>query len=77
MILLIKEPDAYVFTNKSNHSRMLTRQTLTRAVNLVTPKVFEEILNKPNSTSHTFRMGYITQLWKDSKNIQFVKQFWP
>ena len=27
-----------------------------------------------NITSHSFRIGYITQLWKDSKNIEFVKQ---
>jgi site-specific recombinase XerD len=36
--------------------------------------VSEEILNKPNITSHSFRIGYITQLWKDSKDIEFVKQ---
>lgn len=30
--------------------------------------------DKPNSTSHSFRIGYITQLWKDSKDIEFVKQ---
>jgi site-specific recombinase XerD len=27
-----------------------------------------------NITSHSFRIGYITQLWKDSKDIEFVKQ---
>ena len=25
-------------------------------------------------TSHSFRIGYITQLWKDTKDIEFVKQ---
>jgi len=25
-------------------------------------------------TSHSFRIGYISQLWKDSKDIEFVKQ---
>lgn len=29
---------------------------------------------QPNITSHSFRVGYITQLWKDSKDIEFVKQ---
>jgi len=73
-IFLMKEPDSYVFTNESNHSKRLTRETITKAVNLVTRTVSEEILSKPNITSHSFRIGYITQLWKDSKDIEFVKQ---
>ncbi len=73
-IFLMKEPDSYVFTNESNHSKRLTRETITKAVNLVTRTVSEEILSKPNITSHSFRIGYITQLWKNSKDIEFVKQ---
>ena len=73
-IFLMKEPDSYVFTNESNHSKILTRETITKAVNLLTRTVSEEILSKPNITSHSFRIGYITQLWKDSKDIEFVKQ---
>ena len=65
-IFLMKKPDSYVFTNESNHSKILTRETITKAVNLVTRTVSEEILSKPNITSHSFRIGYITQLWKDS-----------
>ena len=73
-IFLMKEPDSYVFTNESNHSKILTRETITKAVNLVTRTVSEEISSKPNITSHSFRIGYITQLWKDTKDIEFVKQ---
>jgi site-specific recombinase XerD len=29
---------------------------------------------QPNITSHSFRIGYIRQLWKDTKDIEFVKQ---
>jgi hypothetical protein len=57
----MKEPDSYVFTEESNHSKILTRETITKAVNLVTRRVSEEILSKPNITSHSFRIGYITQ----------------
>mgnify|MGYP001795567440 CR=1 FL=1 len=32
------------------------------------------LTGKPNITSHSFRIGFITQLWKDSKDIEFVKQ---
>ena len=73
-IFLMKKPDSYVFTNESDHFKTLTRETITKAVNLVTRTVSEEILSKPNITSHSFRIGYITQLWKDSKDIEFVKQ---
>ncbi len=73
-IFLMKEPDSYIFTNESNHSKILTRETITKAVNLVTRTVSEDILSKPNITSHSFRIEYITQLWKDFKNIEFVKQ---
>ena len=37
-------------------------------------RVTIEISSKPNITSHSFRIGYITQLWKDFKDIEFVKQ---
>ena len=70
----MKEPDSYVFTDQSNHSKILTRETIKKAVNLFTRTVSEEILSKPNITSHSFRIGYITQLWKDSKDIEFVKE---
>ena len=73
-IFLMKELDSYVFTNESNHFKTLTRETITKAVNLVTRTVSEEISSKPNITSHSFRIGYITPLWKDSKDIEFVKQ---
>ena len=29
--------------------------------------------SKPNITSHSFRIGYITQLWKDFKDIEFIE----
>ena len=73
-IFLMKGPDSYVFTNEFNHFKILTRETITKAVNLVTHTVSEEILSQPNITSHSFRIGYITQLWKDSKDIEFVRQ---
>ena len=37
-------------------------------------QVSNQLPGKPNITSHSFRIGYITQLWKDSKDIEFVKQ---
>lgn len=73
-IFLMKERNSYVFTNKSNHYKILTYETITKAVNLVTRTVSEDISSKPNITGHSFRIGYLTPLWKDSKDIEFVKQ---
>lgn len=36
--------------------------------------VSKQLPGQPNVTSHSFRIEYITQLWKDSKDIEFVKQ---
>ena len=37
-------------------------------------EVSKQFSGKLNITSHSFEIGYITQLWKDSKDIEFVKQ---
>ena len=74
LIFLIKEPDSYVFTSEANHYKPLNRVTITKDVNKVMRQVSNQLPGKPNITSHSFRIGYITQLWKDSKDIEFVKQ---
>jgi site-specific recombinase XerD len=74
LIFLIKSPNAYVFTSESNHYEMLSRETLTKDVNRVMRSVSRSLPDQPNITSHSFRIGYIRQLWKDSKDIEFVKQ---
>ena len=73
-ILLIKEPDAYVFTSEAKHYQKLRREAITKGVNKVMRSVSKQLPGQPNVTSHSFRIGYITQLWKDSKDIEFVKQ---
>ena len=74
LISLIKEPDAYVFTRETNHFQKLRREVITSHVNKVMRSVSNQLPDQPNVTSHSFRIGYITQLWKDSKDIEFVKQ---
>ena len=74
LIFLIKEPDSYLFTAEANHSKPLDRVAITRDVNKVMREVSNRLPTKPNITSHSFRIGFITQLWKDSKDIEFVKQ---
>jgi site-specific recombinase XerD len=74
LIFLMKEPDAYVFTSEANHYKKLRREAITKDVNKVMRSVSKQLPGQPNITSHSFRIGYITQLWKDSKDIEFVKQ---
>ena len=73
-ILLIKEPDAYVFTSEAKHYQKLRREAITKGVNKIMRSVSKQLPGQPNITSHSFRICYITQLWRDSKNIEFVKQ---
>lgn len=49
----------------------MRREVITSDVNKVMHKVSKIF---PGQPSHSFRVGYITQLWKDSKDIEFVKQ---
>ncbi|MFK8006974.1 MAG: tyrosine-type recombinase/integrase [Saprospiraceae bacterium] len=70
----MKEFDAYLFTSESDHFKKLRREAITRDVNKVMQLVSKQLPDQPNVTSHSFRIGYITQLWKDSKDIEFVKQ---
>jgi len=32
------------------------------------------IILKPNITNHSFQIGYISPLWKETKDIEFVRQ---
>jgi len=74
LIFLMKEPDSYLFTPESYCSKPIRREVITKEVNKVMHQVSKKLNDKPNITSHSFRIGYITQLWKDTKDIEFVKQ---
>lgn len=74
IIFSMKELDSYVFTSSSNHSKPLRRDTLTKEINYVMRNLANELPTQPNLTSHSFRIGFITQLWKDTNDIEFVRQ---
>jgi site-specific recombinase XerD len=73
-IFLMKNEDSYIFTAESNHDKMPSRETITKSVNKIMRSVSNSLPNQPNITSHGFRIGYISELWKDTKDIEFVKQ---
>ena len=70
----MKDNDSYVFSSDRKPNQMLRRQTITMDVNKVMHSVSNLLPSKPNITSHSFRIGYISQLWKDTKDIEFVRQ---
>ena len=70
----MKNKDSYVFTSDRKPYQMLRRETITMNVNKVMHSVSKNLPDKPNITSHSFRIGYISQLWKDTKDIEFVRQ---
>ena len=74
LIFLMKEPSSYVFTSEAQHTKPLGRVVVTKDVNKIMRQVSKQLNDKPNITSHSFRIGYITQLWNDTKDIEFVKQ---
>ena len=74
IIFAMKELDGYVFTSEKDQYKPLRRETLTREINLALRNLAEKLTDKPNLTSHSFRAGFITQLWRDTNDIEFVRQ---
>ena len=73
-LFLMKNKDSYIFTSDRKPNQKLRRETITMDVNKVTHSVSKLLPSKPNITSHSFRIGYISRLWKDTKDIEFVRQ---
>lgn len=70
----MKKPQSFLFTSESHNFKPIRREVITKNVNKLTHQVSKQLKYKPNITTHSFRIGYITQLWKDTKDIEFVKQ---
>ena len=70
----MKKPESFLFTSESHHSKPIRREVITKNVNKLMHQVSKQLNDKPNITSHSFRIGYISQLWKDTKDIEFVRQ---
>jgi hypothetical protein len=73
-LFLMKDKDSYVFTSDRKPNQILRRETITMDVNRVMHSVSNLLPSQPKITSHSFRIGYISQLWKDTKDIEFVRQ---
>ena len=58
----MKNYDSYVFTSELKHDQMLSRETITRDVNKTMRSIAKNIPDYLNITSHSFRIGYISNL---------------
>lgn len=67
-LFLMKDKDSYLFTSDRKPYQKLRRETIMMDVNKVMRSVANRIESKPNITSHSFRIGYITNLWRDTSD---------
>ena len=74
LLYLFKEDESYIFTSQSNHNKPIRREQITKDINRIMAFVSKNLPNQPNLKSHSFRTGFITQLWKDTNDIEFVRQ---
>lgn len=70
----MKTKNSYVFTSEQKPNQKLRRKTITMDVNKVMHAVSKGLPSKPKIRSHNFRIVYISQLLKDTKDIEFVRQ---
>ena len=70
---LFKDGDSYIFTAE-NSKKALTREAFTNLINKFMKDCARKMDRNPNLSSHSFRIGFITQLWRDTNDIEFVRQ---
>ena len=73
IILLSKDDDSYIFTPEYS-DKPLDREAFNRLINQFIKKCSRKLEGNPNLKSHSFRIGYISELWKDTNDIEFVRQ---
>ena len=69
MILAVFCTDVIFNTNKP-----LERESLTNLINKFIKQSAKEIEGQPVLSSHSFRIGFISKLWRDTSDIEFVRQ---
>ena len=70
---LFKDDDSYIFTAE-NSKKPLTREAFTNIINKFLKECARQMDRNPNLSSHSFRVGFITQLWRDTNDIEFIRQ---
>ena len=74
LLYIFKEDKSYIFTSQLDHNKHIRREQITKDINKIMELVSKNIPDQPNLKSHSFRTSFITQLWKDTNDIEFVRQ---
>lgn len=74
-LFLIKNSNSYIFSSQPNHHQILSLETMRREISRGIRSVSKILSNQPKLNSHRFRIDYISELWNDSKSIEFGKQY--
>lgn len=72
-MLNFKNENSYIFTPEYSE-KPLERESFTNLINQFLKQSAKQIDGQANLSSHSFRIGFITKLWLDTSNIEFVKQ---
>lgn len=72
-MLNFKNENSYIFTSEY-YNKPLERESFTNIINKFLRDSAKKIEGQPNLSSHSFRIGFITKLWRDTSDIEFVKQ---
>ena len=73
LLQLFKDGDSYIFTAE-NSKKPLSREAFTNLINKFIKDCARKMDDNPNLSSHSFRVGFITELWRDTNDIEFVRQ---
>lgn len=68
-----KKSDSYIFTGESSEEP-LKLEAFNRIINQFLKQSAAKLERNPKLRSHSFRIGFITQLWRDTNDIEFVRQ---
>ncbi len=73
-LLAYSKPDnSYIFTSQYSN-KPLERESFTNLINKFIKQSAKEIEGQPVLSSHSFRIGFISKLWRDTSDIEFVRQ---
>jgi site-specific recombinase XerD len=68
-----KDENSSIFT-ADNSNKPLEREAFTNLINQFIRNCARKIDSNTNLSSHSFRIGFLTKLWRDTNDIEFVKQ---
>ena len=70
---LFKESDSYIFTAE-NSNKPLSREAFTNLINKFLKDCARKMDQNPHISSYSFGVDFMTQLWRDPNDIEFVRQ---